>query len=354
MSYSSEITGLDLFTAPFRNQQASRAAAASRPQQKKAAVPQPKPTVSPAQQPKTALPQPQTVKPTVVEPKAQAQPAKTNPTMGQAQQSDIPQKSAREQKTHALQPEQAKVTGPMPEQKPQAEAPAPVKAQPKKELTMDMSDHSIPAGKPLDMSEDAKRKAHEEAEAKRKAEWDARQLAKKQAEDAAIKNLQSMSDADVMAASTERVRLATERITRRSMKECVAEHIQELCRKDPAFARRTMHPKKSMIHCFQYINRKAKDYIQQEMEDNDIKPENGVYGGDVPDGLCYQWAVDYFNDSDAQEDKEKEEKFTPRPYVSTSSKTKKTANSKKPAKKEPEKKQEPENGYQQMSLAGVF
>lgn len=333
MSYSSEITGLDLFTAPFRNQQTFRAAAASRPQQKKAAVPQPKVTVSPAQQPKTALPQSQTVKPAAEEAKAP-----------KAQ-------------------EQSKVTEPAPEQKPQAEASAPVKEQPsarvqteppKKELTMDMSDHSIPAGKPLDMSEDAKRKAHEEAEAKRKAEWDARQLAKKQAEDAAIKNLQSMSDADVMAASTERVRLATERITRRSMKECVAEHIQELCRKDPAFARRTMHPKKSMIHCFQYINRKAKDYIQQEMEDNDIKPENGVYGGDVPDGLCYQWAVDYFNDSDAQEDKEKEEKFTPRPYVSTSSKTKKTANSKKPAKKEPEKKQEPENGYQQMSLAGVF
>lgn len=38
-----------------------------------------------------------------------------------------------------------------------------------------MSDRTIPAGEPLDISEDAKRKAHEEAEARRKAEWEAKQ-----------------------------------------------------------------------------------------------------------------------------------------------------------------------------------
>ncbi len=43
-----------------------------------------------------------------------------------------------------------------------------------------------------------------------------------------------------------------------------------------------------MFFCFHYINRVAKDYLQQEMKDNGIKPENGVYGGDVPDGLVYQ------------------------------------------------------------------
>ena len=38
---------------------------------------------------------------------------------------------------------------------------------------------------------------------------------------------------------------------------CVSEHIQMLCMEDTAFARLTMHPKKNMIRCFQYINRKA-------------------------------------------------------------------------------------------------
>lgn len=277
MSYSSDMDGLDLFTAPFRNSQASKADAASQLRQPKATVPQ--------------------------------APEKARPSAWE-------------------QPEPSK-----------------------KELTLDMSDSAIPAGKPPGASEEARRKAHEEAEAKRKEEWDAKQLAKKRAEEAAVLKLQNMSDADAVKASTDRVRTDVERITRRNMKECVSDHIQNLCRKDPAFARKTLHPRKSMVRCFRYINRKAKDYIRQEMEDNDIKPDDGVYGGDVPDGLCYQWAEDYFNDPDAREDKEKEENFIPRPYVGTASKTGKTPK-KKTAKKET-KNREPVNGYQQMSLPGV-
>lgn len=349
MSYSSEIDGLELFTAPFRNPQAYMAAPASRPQQPKTTATQPKAAVSPAQQPKAAASQPQTVKPKA--------------PVTQPQKPDVPKKSVSDEKMSALQTGQAKVTEkePEPEQNPQAETPAPAKAQPsaqaqpeppKKELTMDMSDRTIPAGKPLDASEDAKRKVHEEAETKRKAEWEAKQLAKKQAREVALKAIKAMSDADVVSASTERVRKDVERLTRRNMKECVAEHIQSVCRKDPVFARKTMHPHKSLIHCFRYINRMAKDYIQQEMKDNDIKPENGVYGSDVPDDLCYKWAEDYFNDMDVQEDHVEEEKFVPRPYVNTASKPKKTP--KKTAKKEPKKKQEPEESYEQMSLTGVL
>ena len=356
MSYSSEIDGLELFTAPFRNPQAYMAAPASRPQQPKTTATQPKAAVSPAQQPKAAASQPQTVKPKA--------------PVTQPQKPDVPKKSVSDEKMSALQTGQAKVTEkePEPEQNPQAETPAPAKAQPsaqaqpeppKKELTMDMSDRTIPAGKPLDASEDAKRKVHEEAETKRKAEWEAKQLAKKQEREAALEKIKSMSDADIVSASTERVRVDTEKLTRRNMKECVSEHIQNLCRKDPAFARQTMNPNKSMIHCFHYINRMAKDYLQQEMKDNDIRPENGVYGGDVPDDLVYQWSIDYFNDPDAQEDHVEEEKFTPRPYVNAASKAKGTTKSKKAAKKktakkETEKKQEPKkNDYQQMSLPGV-
>ena len=369
MSYSTNMAGLDLFTVPFRNTQVSRTVAASRPQQPKTKTSQPKSAVSPSQQPKSAVTQSQPVKPVAAEPKtseAQGQPAKANPPIEQAQQPDIQHKSVPEKKAPTVQTGQDK--SPEPEKKSQAEAQAPAKAQPSaqaqseppvKELTMDMSDRTIPAGKPLDASEDAKRKAHEEAEAKRRAEWEAKQLAKKQEREAALEKIKSMSDADIVSASTERVRVDTEKLTRRNMKECVSEHIQSVCSKDPAFARKTLYPHKSIIHCFHYINRMAKDYLQQEMKDNDIKPENGVYGGDVPDDLVYQWSIDYFNDPDAQEDHVEEEKFTPRPYVNAASKAKGTTKSKKAAKKETakketEKKQEPKkNDYQQMSLPGV-
>ena len=120
------------------------------------------------------------------------------------------------------------------------------------------------------------------------------------------------------------------------MKECVAEHIQELCHKDTAFAQRTMHPRKNMIRCFKYINRMARDYVKQELEDNDIKPDEGGYGCDVPDGLCYQWSEDYFNTVDVPEDQEKEEKFVPKPYTGTSAKPTKKA---KKTEKKPKKQQ---------------
>ena len=112
-----------------------------------------------------------------------------------------------------------------------------------------------------------KRKAHEEAEAKRKAEWEERQAAKKQAEDAALQKLNAMSDEDAIAVAVKRISTETERLTRRNMKECVAAHIQELCRKDTEFARKTMHPRKSMVKCFKYINRMAKEYVKRALSE---------------------------------------------------------------------------------------
>ena len=170
--------------------------------------------------------------------------------------------------------------------------------------------------------EDDKRKAHEAAEAQRKADWEAKQQQKKAALQAELDRLAAMSDDEVMIASMKRVSADTERLTRRNMKDCVSEYIQTKCLEDPAFARRVGHPRKSMIHCIWYINRKAREYVEREMKDNDIKPENGVYGSDVPDDLCYQWAVDYFNDPDAKEDHEDEEKFVPKPYYGGTSKSK--------------------------------
>lgn len=331
MSYAPDMKGLELFTMPFRSPQACMMAQASGRGTARSAPASGKPgsrsqpaasrTASPVQQPKASA----------------------------GQRPDIPQKPVPE-KPGAAEPGQ--------EQKPPAENPGSEKKQlsadkpepPQKELALDMSDHTIPAGKSLGASEDAKRKEHEASEAKRKAEWEARQLAKKQAEEDALQELQSMSDADVVSASTERVRTDVERLTRRNMKECVAGHIQGICQMDPEFARRVMHPRKSLANCFKYINRRAKEYLKNEMEENGIVPENGVYGGDVPDETCYQWAEDYFRDSDAPEDQEKEERFIPRPYPGPTPKpkAKKAARGRKTAKKEPK-----ENNYEQMSLTGV-
>ncbi|MCX4339642.1 MAG: Cas9 inhibitor AcrIIA9 family protein [Lachnospiraceae bacterium] len=184
--------------------------------------------------------------------------------------------------------------------------------------------------------EETRRVKHETAEAERKAEWEKKQQAKKVAEQEKLDQLANMSDDAAVSAAMKQVGAETEKLTRRNMKDCVAEYVQTLCLEDPGFARMVMHPRKNMIRCFYYINRKAKEFIQREMEDNDIKPENGVYGSDVPDDLCYQWAEEYFRDPDAEEDQEKEEKFVPKPYVGNSgskAKAKKAAEKKPAAKK---------------------
>lgn len=180
--------------------------------------------------------------------------------------------------------------------------------------------------------EDRKRQEHEQAEAKRKAEWEARQRAEEEAEQAAWENAVAMSDDEVMAVSMKRVGDDSERLTRRNMKQCVTEYIQTLCLEDVAFARNVMHPRKNMVNCFRYINRRAFEFAQQEMEDNDVKPSAEGYGTDVPDGLCYQWAEDYFKDMNAKEDRGQEEKFVPKPYYGGRSSTTKKAEKKKAEK----------------------
>ena len=41
----------------------------------------------------------------------------------------------------------------------------------------------------------------------------------------------------------------------------------------------------------------------KELEAGGIKT-SGTYGGDVPDGLCFQWAEDYFRSQDAKGDQD--------------------------------------------------
>ena len=189
---------------------------------------------------------------------------------------------------------------------------------------------------PPEDNEDQKRKEHEEAEAKRKAEWEAKKQAKEEEILFAWENATALDDEALAAASSKRVGDDSERLTRRNMKQCVTEMIQIFCHEDLDLARQVMHPRKNMVNCFRYITRKAKEFVMQEMKDNDIKPSAEGYGSDVPDDLCYQWAKEYFFDMEAPEDKDpNEEKFVPKPYTGKSaSKTTK----KKPEKKKPEPK----------------
>lgn len=205
-----------------------------------------------------------------------------------------------------------------------------------------------------DAAEDQRRKEHEEAEAKRKAQWEADQAAKKRKEQEALAKINAMSDEDLMVAAAEQAGKQAEKLTRRNMKILVTAVVQEECRKDPAFARLVMNPKKDMAKCFRYINRHARKFIEDEMKENGEKQTGGMFGGDVPDDICYQWALDYFRDLNAEEDKEPEEKFVPKPYVGSGKASGKS--SKKAAKKKPEpkpaapKKQAPEGqiGFGEM------
>lgn len=184
------------------------------------------------------------------------------------------------------------------------------------------------------------RKNHEDAEAKRRAQWEAEKKAREEAVQFAWEEAVCVSDQELMANSVKRLGDMTERLTRRNMKICVTESIQTLCYEDLGFARLVMHPRKSMINCFKYINRKALEYLKQEMKDNGEKTTGvSAIGGDVPDELCYQWAEEYFRDLNAPEDKtDADKEYTPKSYSPSAAKSK----TKEPKKKtEPPKKEKP-------------
>ena len=253
-------------------------------------------------------------------------------------------------------PAPAQEMAPVPAEARQGSAPAPETAAPPAqtpppELKLDAAEDAAQG-----RDDDAKRKAHEAAEAKRKAEFDTEQAKKKAARKAALDKIAAMNNAELLAASVERVAADTERLTRRNMKEAVAEHIQAKCRENAAFAMQVMDPVKSMVNCFQYINRRAREYAEQEMKDNGIQ-RTGVYGLDVPDGLCYQWAEDYFNDENAEEDHKDDKKFVPKPYVPASANRKtakgKTAKKPTPAAKPKVEKPSESSGMEQLTLGVV-
>lgn len=263
-------------------------------------------------------------------------------------------------KARPVQAVQEPKTPPEPVQEAQSmpqEVPAPVPAEqePPKAAPPAPEAVQVTEGVKEAPADDAERQAHEAAEAKRKAEWDAEQERKRAQRQTRLDELAAMSDEDAIKASMARVGADVERLTRRNMKEMVAEHIQAVCRRDATFARRTMLPGKSMVHCFWFINRMAKEFMEREIKAADPNPASGMYGGDVPDDMVYQWAVDYFDGDDVQEDKQGEEQFVPRPYIGKTGDKKggnKTGSKPKAPKQEPTKTPDVEGQISFLGEAG--
>ena len=236
-----------------------------------------------------------------------------------------------------------------------APVPVPAEAKPEPTASPDPAPEKPPEPPVVDLTPEAdaedeaeRKRVHEEAEAKRKAEFDAEQAKKRAAEQEQLDRIAAMDDDAAIAEAVRQVGDMTDKMTNRSMKDSVSAHIQALCRADPAFARLAMHPRKSMLHCIQYIFRHARDYLEKELKAGGIKV-SGTYGGDVPDGLCYEWAEKYFRDMDAKKDKEDEEKFVSKPYV-PSRKASKPKAAKKPEKKKPAAEKPKAPAMEQISL----
>ena len=162
---------------------------------------------------------------------------------------------------------------------------------------------------------------YEAKEALHRKEWEEKQAEKKAAEQAELDAIRSLSDDDVISRSLRRVSEDTDKMLRRNMKECVSEYIQTVSLSDPDFARNTLHPRKTMLNCFRYIIRKAREYLETEgsldteesleAESTGKRQARTLYG-DVPDDLCYSWAEEYFRNMD-MEDQDKQDVYVPLP-----------------------------------------
>lgn len=186
------------------------------------------------------------------------------------------------------------------------------------------------------------RAAHDAAEKERKERWEAAQREKEAMINKRLQEIAAIDEESAIHQSIQLVDTQGERITRRNMKMCVIEYLKDYSRQHPDFAKKLLNPRKNLINCFRYITRHACEYIRKEMEtdigfalNQDIKC-GYEYGEDVPDDLCYQWAIDYVNDPDAKEDKEPKEIFKPKPYTGTKQSKKKTPVNKGKSLQKPE------------------
>jgi len=101
----------------------------------------------------------------------------------------------------------------------------------------------------------------------------------------------------------------SERLTVKTMADYVLEHILSCCENDAVFAEKVSQPDKSFMDCIKYIKDWALEWLkeQQKLESSECANPTTVCG-DVPNEICYKWAVDYYNSVPAP-------KPAPKPYV---------------------------------------
>lgn len=168
--------------------------------------------------------------------------------------------------------------------------------------------------------EKQRRAEHEAKEAARKAEFEEKQRRKKEKKERARQAVRAMSDADVLAAAIKMIEAREDEIrkdfdddTNGVIEMIILQALKAGCQCDTDFARSLLNPDKCLSNCFRYVGTQA-----YKMKKDDIQKQ--IRGGaqyaafSFPPKLYFRWATDYFNDLNAPEDKEPEEKFKPQPY----------------------------------------
>lgn len=177
----------------------------------------------------------------------------------------------------------------------------------------------------------------DDKEAARKAEWEKKHAKKVEKQAAEWQAVQEMDSETASKTSIEAITKGIERMTRRNMKIEVGKFIQQECEHDPEFARLIMHPRKDILRCFKFINQKACDHLIEERKllEEQGEDTSDMVCGDVPDEICFQWALEYYRTPDLEIDKDKNDEYKPgyTPRATTNSAKKKVASKAKPVLK---------------------
>lgn len=164
------------------------------------------------------------------------------------------------------------------------------------------------------------RAEHEAKEAARKTEFEEKKRRKKEEKERARHAVHIMSDADAMAAAVKMIEKEENRFKKEFdddfngvVEMAILQTLKAGCQCDADFARSILNPDKCLKNCFRYMGTQA-----YEMKKEAIRKQTrggtqyAAFG--FPPRLCYQWAMDYFKNLNAPEDKEPEERFKPQPY----------------------------------------
>jgi len=84
-----------------------------------------------------------------------------------------------------------------------------------------------------------------------------------------------------------------DRFLMRTMADFVKDYLSQYCDEHQEFAEKVSAPGKNFAGCIKKIHKEALKWLQDQ-PNTDMEGQAGVCG-DVPNELCYGWAVDYYN-----------------------------------------------------------